>query len=240
MAHARLTKAAAVALVCLALLAPLGGGVSAAPMAAGGDTRDVAHLPLIDFKGPVTVKPGESGTVAFDLTNRYNATMQGVLAEVAFSVGGDWLEARPVAEVKDAPVFVAVSRLPTDLAPGAVFHFSAPFSTNASTPSGVYLVSLVVRFAYAGPNGTAPQGVFASPGSVPAARRGDVNMSDYNGTLERLGIDGLAPDSSIQVQAGTASSLWWAAVGFGVAVMVVGGAYGWSKSRSQGPRGRAK
>lgn len=239
MRRATLRQAAALSLACLALLATATPQAGAAPFASGDDTREVGKTPRVAFEGPVTVHPGEPGLVAFTITNRYNDTMQAVRFEYAFSVGGDWLFARNVS-ANESLAFTPVSRLPATLAPGAALRVEAPFTTAASTPPGVYLVSLIVRFSYAGPNGTTPPATLASLGSVDPARRALVNMADYNGTLDALGLDGIVPDSSIQVDAGQALGLWWGAAAFGVAVIGAGVAYGLWGPPSRAARGRGK
>ena len=238
---ARWRKVWAAALAVLALSGLVAPAAQAAPFASGRDTREVGAIPNVVFEGPVTVHPGVSGAVVFTITNRYNETMQAVRVEYAFSVGGDWLFARNISANQSDPAFTPVSRLPADLAPGAPpLRFEAPFTTAAATTPGVYLVSLIVRFSYAGPNGTTPQATLASLGSIEPARRQLVNMSDYNGTLDALGLDGIVPDSSVQVDGGQAQGLWWTAVAFGVAVMAAGAAYGtWGPGRrGEGRRGK--
>ncbi|HKZ59506.1 MAG TPA: hypothetical protein VJ547_06635 [Candidatus Thermoplasmatota archaeon] len=239
MREARLRTAAAVALAAVALSGALAPGAYGAPFASGRDTREVGKTPNVVFEGPVTVRPGEPGAVVFSITNRYNDTMQAVRFEYAFSVGGDWLFARNLSGNSSDPAFRPVSRLPGDLAPGAALKVVANFTTAASTPPGVYLVSLIVRFSYAGPNGTTTA-TLASLGSIEPSRRQLVNMSNYNGTLDALGLDGIVPDSSIQVDAGQALGLWWGAAAFGVAVVGAGVAYGLWGPPSRAARGRGK
>ncbi len=240
MPTATFRQATAVALASLAFSALLLPAASAAPFVSGGDTREVGRIPRVAFEGPLTVRPGEAGAVAFNVTNRYNATMQAVRVEVAFRVGGDWLLAHNLSQNESAPAFTPASRLPGDLAPGASIRFEAPFTTPQSTPPGVYLVSLVLRFSYAAPNGTTAQATLASLGAVEPAKRSLVNMSDYNGTLDALGLDGIVPDSSVQVDGGQAVGLWWSAVAFGVAVLGMGAAYGLLAPGRRNTRGRAK
>lgn len=241
MAKATFRQASALTLAGLAfslLVLPWASGAPFAPP--GGDTREVGRTPGVVFQGPVTVRPGQAGVVAFTITNRYNETMQSVRVEYAFSVGGDWLLAHSLSANESAPGFTPVSRLPGNLAPGASQRFEAPFATQSATPPGIYLVSLIVRFSYAGPNGTTGQATLASLGSLEPAKRLLVNMSDYDGTLDALGLDGIVPDSSVQVDAGQALGLWWGAVAFGVVVVGLGAAYGLLGRGRRSARGRAK
>jgi hypothetical protein len=208
-------------------------------MQGGGDLRDAGTTPLVAFEGPLKVRPGESGVLAFTITNRYNQTMDAVRVGYKFSVGGDWLDAREInASFPDAPRFTGTAPLPSPIAPNATVRYEAPFATAPGTPGGVYLVSFTLVFQYADPNGSRLDAHFVSLGSIASEDRGKVNMADYNGTLDRIGVDGVVPDSSITVDSGQALSLWLTAAGFGVAVVGVGIAYGVLSSRRSGHGGR--
>jgi hypothetical protein len=232
---ARAAPGALAGLLTVALLAP---GALAAPMQGGGDTRDIASIPQVVFEGPVKVRPGESGTLAFTVKNRYNETMQGLQWQLAFEVGGDWLDARNVTELNDPPAFVRSSPSPTDVAPNQTVRFTAPFTTSPRTPPGSYVVSLELLFSYANATGQTAGAHFVSLGSLEPFRRPQVNMSNYSGSLDALSsgglpVDGIVPDSSMEVEGGGAAGLWWAAAGFGAAVVAAGAAYGWARGRGE-------
>jgi hypothetical protein len=230
-----------VALLALAaallLFAPC---ASAGPMLGGGDTRDPGAAPLVAFEGPLKVRPGEGGVLAFTITNRYNQPMDAVRVGYAFSVGGEWLDAREInASFSEPPRFTSTPpSLAPPIAPNASARFELPFATTPGTPGGVYLVSLTLVFQYVNSNGSRLDAHFVSLGSVAASDRGKVNMADYNGTLDRIGADGVVPDSSITVDSGQSLLLWLTAAVFGTAVVAVGVAYGLLSSRRARHGGR--
>jgi len=201
-------------------------------MQGGGDTRDLATLPNVTYEGPVKVRPGESGTIAFSVANRYNQTMDDVRVEVEFRVGGDWLAAREInGTFAGAPRFTRGPPLPQSVAPGASIRIEAPFATGADTPPGIYLVSLRLVFRYVNASGAPVDAHFASLGSVDPADRSKVDMENYTGTIDALGLDGVVPDTSMVVDGGGALSLWLAAAAFGGVVVAAGVSYGLLKYR---------
>lgn len=230
--------ASAAGLAVLSVAALLAASCGAGPLQSGGDTRDIDRIPAVDFEGSVTVRPGEGGVLAFTVTNRYNQTMQSVRWELEFQVGGDWLEARALANETEKPALVPISQVPRPLDVNSTLRVEAPFTTTPKTAPGVYLVSLVILFGYTDVNGSLASARFISLGSVPSWQREFVDMSDYNGTLDALGVDGIVPDSSVQVDGGGAAALWWAAVAFGVAVVVLGTAFGVLSARREPKRRR--
>jgi hypothetical protein len=213
---------------------------AAAPMLSGDDTRNLAHAPAFVNFSPVTVHPGERGTVAFDVFNYYPETIRSAQVTLNFHVGGNWLDARDVERnFSNPPKFDrSVPFNPVDIAPGASMHVSQNFTTSPGTPGGPYIVSVVLTFTYSSPSNVPTTAVFKSLGSLKANERDKVNMSDFNGTLNALGIDGVAPDTSIVVDSGEAMALYLAAVGFGVAVVAVGTAIGLYRSRRGRPHRR--
>ncbi len=205
-------------------------------MAGGQDSRDPAHIPQFNFT-QVEVRPGEGGTVSVTVMNRYNQTMYSLQLELSFQVGGEWRNARPVSEIADPPRFTpSGAEPPHDLAPGASVTVHAPFTTAEGTPEGVYLVSMVARFSYTDDANLSHGAILKSLGTIAMEGRQDqVNMSDYTGTLDGLGIDGVAPDTSILVDSHSGEALFWQAVVAGVVVVAVGyGAAEWLSRRSGG------
>jgi len=207
-------------LVAAALLtAPAG----AEPMASGEDTRDPAHIPQFNFT-KVEVRPGETGTVGVTVANRFAQTVYSLQLDLTFQVGGEWRHARPVTEIAEPPRFDNASVAPPpDLAAGESVTLRRSFTTSAGTPDGVYLVSLVVRFSYLDATNNTRGAVLKSLGAI--AQEGDtplVDMMNYSATLEALGIDGVAPDTSVVVDSNAGESLFWLAAGAGVAAVAVG------------------
>jgi hypothetical protein len=204
----------------------------AAPMQGGGDTRDVSSIPLVVFDGPVRVAPGESSNISFNITNRYNQSIDAVRINASFQVGGSWLEARRLNQSSpDVPRFIGPSPTPFAIAAHATHRVVLPFSTTNNTTSGVYLVALTMTFQYVAASGVRVDSRFASLGSIDMEDRQDVDMQNYSKTIDALGIDGIVPDSSITVDGGEAMRMWLAAAAFGAAVVTLGFAYGWAKRR---------
>jgi hypothetical protein len=157
-------------------------------------------------------------------------------------VGGDWINAREInSSFANAPEFDRSDPFyPVDIAPGASMHVSQNFTTRPGTPAGPYIVSLVLIFTYSSPTNVPTTAVFKSLGALTPLERPKVNMSDFDGTLNALGIDGVAPDTSIVVDAGEAMTFYLWAVGFGMAVMAAGTAIGLYRSRRGRPHRRKK
>lgn len=211
---------------------------AAGPMLSGGDTRDLAAMPLVIFAGPVKVHPGENGSVTFTLTNRYNQSMDAVRIDAAFKIGGSWLEARRLeANATDVPRFSHAMPTPFAVTAHQDQTVALLFAAPPSTQAGVYLVSLTLAFQYVNSTGQRVDARFASLGSVDAANRTKVELGNYTATLDALALDGIVPDSSITVDSGEAMALWLTAATFGAAVVVVGVAYGTlSQRRAKGRR----
>jgi hypothetical protein len=208
-------------------------------MLSGGDTRDLAVAPTFTNFSRVGVRPGEGAFISFDVTNRFNQTITGATVTLGFQVGGDWLQSRPVRDISSPPTFDPSGPvLPADLAPNASMQVRQHFSTSGQTPAGPYLVTVVLKFTYANATNVPTGAIFQSLGSLSAAQRGSVNLTDMNGTLNALQIDGVAPDSAIVVDAGQAATLFLWAVGFGVAVVAAGACAGAYWSRKGRPRKR--
>lgn len=229
----RTGKRAWVAFLALLVALPATPPAGAAPMASGQDSRDTGHLPQFDFT-KVEVQPGQSGNITVTVTNRYNQTIHSLRLEFAFQVGGDWQHARPVSEMAEPPrLDPSLVEPPHDLEAGESITLSVPFTTSSATPEGVYLVSLVARFSYTDASIQPRGAVLKSLGTV--AREGNsslVDMDNYTATLDALGIDGVAPDTSIQVNAHSAEALFWQAAIVGVVIVAAGfGAAEWMSRR---------
>jgi len=209
-------------------------------MQSGDDTRSLAHAPTFANVARVTVRPGEAGAVSFDVFNYFSEPMHSARVVLEFKVGGDWISSREVnASFANAPKFDASDPVnPVDIAPGFSMHVAKKFTTSAGTPSGPYLVSVVLTFTYLNPSGVPTTAVFKSLGALTHAERAMVNMSNYTQTVEALGLDGVAPDTSIVVDAGGAYLLFWAAAGFGAAVVAAGTGIGLYRSRRARPHRR--
>ena len=207
-------------------------------MSSGADTRDVSTLPLIVFGPPVRVAPGAAASLSFTVTNRYNQSIDAVHVDLAFSVGGSWLEARRLnLSDPDVPRFNASMPVPFAIAAGASRAISLPIATTARTVAGVYLVWMTMSFQYVNASAGRSVAHLASLGSIAPADRPHVDMDNYTATLDALGLDGIVPDSSITVDDGSATALWLAAAAFGVAVVAIGASYGWLKRRRRTSRG---
>jgi hypothetical protein len=208
-------------------------------MLSGDDTRNLAHAPTFVNVAKVTVRPGESGSVSFDVFNYYADTIHSARVTLEFKVGGDWINARPVSNLTSPPKFDPSTPVnPVDIAPGSSMHVTQKFTTDPRTPVGPYLVSVVLTFTYLNPSGVPSTAIFKSLGALSSVERGMVNMSNYTQTVDALGLDGVAPDTSVVVDGGNATMLFWAAAGFGVAVVAGGTAIGMYRSRRGRPRRR--
>lgn len=215
----------------------------AAPMSSGQDSRDPALIPQFNFT-EVAVRPGETGAIEVTVTNRFAQTLYSVQLEFAFQVGGEWRTARPVSSLAHPPQFENASvGPPPDMSAGERVTVRRTFTTAAGTPDGVYLVSLVVRFSYLDASNSSRGAVMKSFGAIGAeGDSGLVDMMNYSATIEALGIDGVAPDTSIVVDSHSGEALFWTAVGAGAIVVVAGFAYSESLRRRElaGRSGRRK
>ena len=221
-------------LAFLAVAALVGSAAPAAsaPMQGGGDTRDVGSIPLVVFDGPVRVAPGAEGNISFNVTNRYNQSIDAVRLNASFQVGGSWLEARRLnPDSPDVPRFTAPMPVPFAIAAHATHRVALPFNTTVNTTSGVYLVAITMAFQYVGASGVRVDSHFASLGSIDTSDRQDVDMNNYSATIDALGLDGIVPDSSITVDGGEAMRMWLAAAAFGAAVVTLAFTYGAVRAR---------
>jgi hypothetical protein len=228
-------------LISLVLAAALAVPLSSAgPMQGGGDTRDLSTTPMVVFAGPVKVRPGDSGSVTFTLSNRYNQSMDAVRIEAAFKIGGSWLEARRLeANATDVPRFIGAMPVPFAISAHVDQTVALPFQTPASTQAGIYLVSITMAFQYVNATGARVDARLASLGSVEAADRSKVDLTNYTATLDALALDGIVPDTSITVDTGEAMTLWLTAGAFGGAVVAIGVAYGMLSARRAKRRRKA-
>jgi hypothetical protein len=229
---------AAVAGALIVLLAAMAPPAAAGPMQGGGDTRDLASTPLFSNFSRVVVRPGEASVVSFDVQNRYNATLFGAQVALEFHVGGDWLEAKSIQFVPNPPEFERTPQLPEDLARGEVLHVERRFTTNAQTPPGTYLVSVEMQFTYLNSTGVPTAATVRSLGALSGTERGNVDMSHYNASIAALGIDAVAPDTSVTVDGGQAGALFAYATAFGVATFAAMVVVGYTLSRRA--RGRRR
>lgn len=205
----------------------------------GQDTSAIGNIPTFTNFSKVAVAPGADGVVAFDLTNRYNQQMLSARLRLEFRIGGDWLDAQPVANLTNPPSFApGPMEQPRTLDPNQTIHLEFPFSTSPQTPPGVYLVAIVLLFSYLNDTNFPTGAIFRSLGNLSKEEREKVNMSDYNGTIAALGVDGIAPDTSIVVDSGGAGALVAAAAVGGAAVFVAGAAAGTLVSRRRAKKGR--
>lgn len=209
-------------------------------MQGGGDSRDFGSAPAFYNFSKVVVHPGEASAIKFDVKNRYNSTVTFGRLALAFHVGGDWLNATSIVNVPHAPAFAPYTHIPLEMDPGEIFQVDRGFTTSPDTPPGTYLVSLELEFTYRNETNIVTPALVKSFGSLSPIERNRVDLHDPNATLATLGVDAIAPDTSITVDDGQAGTLFAYAVGFGVAVVVIGSAAGYGLSRRSKAKRRKK
>ncbi len=171
------------------------------------------------------IEPGASGTYAFTMRNRYNASMFNVTVTVEIyrfatvepervvnlSGPADGSRFQPDSPFGTPPVFADTGNLRASvfaatLAANATLELSQTVRSAPSTPEGVYFTRHRVEFDYANftvPGQVAPrQAHFAmvSRGSLADGEWASINYTDLEGTLAALNISGIVPDSSFSIK----------------------------------------
>lgn len=171
------------------------------------------------------IEPGASGTYAFTMRNRYNASMLNVTVTVEvyrfatvepervvnLSAPSDGSRFLPDSPFGTPPVFVdtgdlRASAAAATLAPNATLEVARAVRSAPATPEGVYFTRHRVEFDYA--NFTVPGEVTPREGHFVMVSRGhltdgdwaSINYTDLEGTLAALNISGIVPDSSFSVK----------------------------------------
>lgn len=187
------------------------------------------------------IEPGGSGTYAFTMRNRYNASMLNVTVTVEIyrfatvepervvnlSAPADGSRFLPDVPFGTPPVFAETGSLREEafvaaLGQNATLTLSKAVRSAPATPEGVYFTRHLIEFDYANftvPGELAPrQGHFrmVSRGHLSDLEWSSVNYTDLEGTLAALNISGIVPDSSFSVKA--PAPLWPLAVLVGATV----------------------
>jgi len=92
---------------------------------------------------------------------------------------------------------------------------------------GADVVSLTLRYSYRNETNVDTLAWGKIAGLARAQRAEPRGPRDPNATLATLGIDAIAPDTSITVDDGQAATLFAYAVGFGIGAVVIGSALGY-------------
>ncbi len=150
-----------------------------------------------NFTTPV-IRPGESGTYNFTVTNRYNLTITDVFVTVEFYMWATIDDAKPIEDL-DGPVPVIdgigepVNRiLLPDIPPGGSEPVRLDIATEDETPTGTYFVRHRIEFEY-------------DEVAFVMESRGYFTWDqwegfDYTNLYYQLGTAGIVPDSSFSVK----------------------------------------
>jgi hypothetical protein len=157
------------------------------------------------------IEPGASGVYGFNLTNRYNSSIDNVSLTVEIYRYATVEVEQAMAAVASPPTFAAggafLARMafPTVPANGSVtvrLQVDAP----RQAPEGVYFTRHLLEFDYSNvtePPAVTPQTghfVMKSRGYFNASEFASINYSDLHNSLAALNISGVIPDSSFSVK----------------------------------------
>ncbi len=150
-----------------------------------------------DFKTPV-IRPGESGTYNFTVTNRYNITITEVFVTVEFYMWATIDDAKPIEDL-DGPVPVikgigeqGYRESFGSIDPGSSIPVRLEIATEDDTPKGTYFVRHRIEFKYNGTQFTMDSRGFFT--------RDQWEGFDYTNLYYQLGTAGIVPDSSFSVK----------------------------------------
>jgi hypothetical protein len=152
---------------------------------------------LGNFTTPV-IRPGETDTYNFTVTNRYDLPMEDVRLEVGFYMWATIEEAKPIDRIDGPPPKVkgsGSSSVDVDLGTipvGGSKPVTLDISTSEDTPKGTYFVRHRMTFTYDG-----SEFVMASRGHFSSDRW---EGFDYSNLLYQLDTAGIVPDSSFSVK----------------------------------------
>ncbi len=194
-----------------------------------------SHVPRLEFISMGDgVVPGGSAVYGFDLTNRYNASMENVTVTMEIYMWATQEEALPIGGIDAPPWFEATGgsgrtvSFPS-VAPNGTVSVRETVRAAGGTPEGVYFTRQTVEFDY--PNFTAD--IFSPPstrhfvmksrGYFSQAEFESINYSDLEGSLGALNVSGIVPDSSLSVKSPV--PLWPLAIVVGLAAATGGLAY---------------
>ena len=150
-----------------------------------------------NFTTPV-IRPGDSGTYNFTVTNRYNLTITDVFVTVEFYMWATIDDAKPIEDLDGpVPVIKGIGE-PGDrvslgrIDPGSSKPVRLDIATEEDTPKGTYFVRHRIEFQY---NATAF--VMESRGFFTWDQW---EGFDYTNLYYQLGTAGIVPDSSFSVK----------------------------------------
>ncbi len=186
----------------------------------GQTTAQVSHpskIPdLNKFRCP-QIEPGKSAVYGFNVTNRYNSSIENVTITVELYKVANEKSAIAVSSISDAPDiqggegYIATYQLGI-FAPGENKTVDCRINTVSATPQGVYFVRHMISFDYLGGHY-----IMKSPGHftraqwAKATEGGSINIT-------YLGVDGILPDSSFGIKSPT--PMWPLYTMFGIAIIL--------------------
>lgn len=195
--------------IALLLLFTLTGSGAYAEVTETSDPGKANKI-LSDFSTPI-IRPGELGTLAFNVTNQYEGGFSDVefTAEIYRYANLD-LE-KDVSEVEHPPVFkssgtTAVTQDLTPIPSNDSFPNRYTLKTDRSTEKGVYFVRFMIEFTY---DLTGNESVMKSKGYFSDSlwenatkRPGSTDEPYYAGSINitLLGVNGILPDTSFSVK----------------------------------------
>ncbi len=152
---------------------------------------------LGNFTTPV-IKPGDSGTYNFTVSNRYDKTITNVSIEIEFYMWATIEEAEAIYRIDGPPPRIKGTKqtlksidlpdIPKDGSESVIIHIT----TEKDTPKGTYFVRHRIIFDYDGRTfEMASRGYFTTE---------QWEGFDYTNLYPQLGVAGIIPDSSFSVK----------------------------------------
>lgn len=205
------------ALVVFSISMLLASVVSACPTGSALDSTvtDVsdpgrANKILGDFSTPI-IKPGESGTLALNLSNYYTSSFQDLSLTAEIYRYADLDLSKNISKVTKPPVFETSSETSysfqmQELPSNDTHPIEYDLNTKEDTEEGVYFVRFKFNFEYAGTGNESlmkSKGYFTDSEWENATERpGTTDQTYYAGSINitHLGVNGILPDTSFSVK----------------------------------------
>lgn len=150
-----------------------------------------------NFSTPV-VRPGETGSYGFLVTNRYDRPMGDVTVTIEFYMWATIEDSKPIEEIDGPPPKVkgeggpAVTLELGDMEVGASVPVDIVITTSGDTDKGTYFVRHHIEFGYADTRfNMSSRGFFTFE---------QWEGFDYSNLYYQLGVAGIVPDSSFSVK----------------------------------------
>lgn len=166
------------------------------------------NIPMFDgYKTPI-IKPGSTGTLSFNITNRYASAMKNITLTLGIYRWATLEDSKPIDEINDPPYFESVNidnaeisgtevEMHIELLPSwGNITVSVKIKAHPSTPEGVYFVRAMLVFDYDNTTGI----VMKSVGYFPRELWDEATSEPGTLNLTLLNVSGIVPDTSFSVK----------------------------------------